>query len=144
MVYPATSSVPSLPFGMRSSGMVMFGPEHVRGIRRLVIAILSGWLISWLGVGVLIALSVAWPHNPIPRVLLVVWAVLAVVSFAIPGSSLRAIRGRGPMLILAVPFLPLARAAFAVWPHLPEAVQDFLEGDFRRRRWARLQRKQAP
>jgi hypothetical protein len=118
--------------------MAMFG-----GIYRLVIAILFGWLVSWLGVAALITLSVTWPHNPIPRVLLVVWAVLAAVSFAIPGGSLRVIRGRGPVLVLAVPFVPLARAALAVWPHLPEAVQDFLEGDFRRRRRARLQRKQA-
>jgi hypothetical protein len=123
--------------------MVMFGPEHARGIRRLVIAVLSGWLVSWLGVAALITLSVTWPHNPIPRVLLVVWAVLAAVSFAIPGVSLRAIRPRGPVLVLAVPFVPLARAALVVWPHLPKAVQDLLEGNFRRHRRARLQRKQA-
>jgi hypothetical protein len=123
--------------------MVMFGPEHGRGLRRLVIAALSGWLVSWLGVAVLITLSVAWPHNPIPRVLLAAWAVLVAVSFVIPGASLGAIRGRGPVVVLAAPFVPFARAALAVWPHLPETVQDFLEGNFRRHRWARLQRRQA-
>jgi hypothetical protein len=122
--------------------MVMFGPEGGRGIHRLMIAILFGLLVSWLGVAALITLSVTWPHNPIPLVLLVVWAVLAAVSFAIPGA-LRAILGRGPALVLVVPFVPLARAALALWPHLPKAVQDLLEGDFRRHRRARLQRKQS-
>jgi hypothetical protein len=28
----------------------MFGVEHARGIRLIVIAVLSGWLVSWLGV----------------------------------------------------------------------------------------------
>jgi hypothetical protein len=123
--------------------MAVFGPEHARSFSRLAIAILSGWLISWLGVVALITLSVALPHNLIPRVLLAAWAVLAAVSFAFPGASRRAIRGRGPVLVLAVPFVPLARAALAVWPHLPEGVQDFLEGNFRGHRRARLQRKQA-
>ena len=128
---------------MRSSDVTGLGPEQARCIGRLLIAILSGWLVSWLGIAALITLSATRPHNPIPRVLLVVWAVLAAISFAIPGASLRGIRGSGLVLILAVPFVPLARAALAVWPHLPEAVQDFLEGDLRRHRWARLQRKRA-
>lgn len=122
--------------------MVRLGPEHVRGFRRLVIVMLSGWLVSWLGVAALITLSVAWPHNLAPRVLLVAWAVLAAVSLVVPGASLGAIRGRGLVSAVAVPFLPLARVALAVWPHLPRAVRDFLEGNFRRYRWARLQQKQ--
>jgi len=109
----------------------------------LVIAILSGWLILWLGVAVLITLSFAWPHNPVPPVLLAVWAVLAAVSFAIPGAFRGKTGGGLPVLFLAVPFMPFVRAALAAWPHLPEAVRDFLEGNFRSRRRARLQRKQA-
>jgi hypothetical protein len=101
-------------------------------LRRLVIAMLSGWLVSWLGVAALITLAVAWPRNPVPRVLLVAWAVLAAVSLVVPGTSRRAIRGSGPVVALAIPFLPLARAALAVWPHLPMAVRDFLEGRARR------------
>jgi hypothetical protein len=123
--------------------MVMFGPSHARSIRRIAIAVVSGLLVSWLGVAALIALSVAWPHNPVPRVLLAVWGVLAAVSFATWGSPFKAFRGRGLVLVLAVPLLPLARAGVAVWPHLPAAVQDFLEGNFRARRRARLQRRQA-
>jgi hypothetical protein len=128
---------------MLSSGMVMLDPGGGRALRRIVIALFSGWLVSWLGVAALITLSVAWPHNPIPRVLLVAWAVLAAVSFAIPGISRWAIGGRAAVLVLAVPFVPIARAAVAVWPHLPDAVRDLLEGSFRRHRWARQQRKQA-
>ena len=117
------------------------GPVPLQGLARLVIAALFGWLVSWLGVAILITLSVARPHDPIPRVLLVVWAVLVAVSFAIPSWE---IRGQSWLvLVLAVPLVPLVRAAVAVWPHLPEAVQDLLEGNFRRHRWARLQRKQA-
>jgi hypothetical protein len=123
--------------------MVDFGPEHVRGLRRIALAILSGWLLSWLGVAALVTLSVVRPHNPIPRVLLVVWAGAVVLSLAIPNASFGAIRGKGSVLflILTIPFVPLACAASAVWPHLPETVKDLLEGNFRRRRSARLQRK---
>ena len=81
------------------------------------------------------------PRDPVPRILLGAWAVLAAVSLVIPGASLKTIRGRGPVLAAAVPFLPFARVALAVWPHLPRAVQDFLEGNFRRYRWARQQQK---
>ena len=121
--------------------MVRLGSEHVRGIRRLTIAVLSGLLVSWLGVAALITLSIAWPRDPVPRILLGAWAVLAAVSLVIPGASLKTIRGRGPVLAAAVPFLPFARVALAVWPHLPRAVQDSLEGNFRRYRWARQQQK---
>lgn len=120
-----------------------WGPEEGRSFRRLLIAVLSGWLVSWLGVGALITLSVARPHNPIPRVLLAAWAVLVAVSFAIPGISRRTLRGSRAVLVLELPFVPFARAAHAVWPHLPEAVQDFLDGSFRSRRPARLWRRQA-
>jgi hypothetical protein len=119
---------------MRSSGVVRLGPEHARAFRGLVIAMLAGWLVSWLGVAALITLSIARPHNLVPRVLLVAWAVLAAVSLVLPGASRRAIRGRGLMLAAAIPFLPLARAAVAVWPHLPGAVRDCLEGNFWRYR----------
>lgn len=138
-IFPATYGAPSV------SGdeiiMAWLGPGH--GFLRLVVAVLSGWVISWLGVAGLITLCVIWPHNPLPLLLLVVWATLVAVSLAIPGASL--IRSlRWPVLILAVPFVPFLRAAVGVWPHLPDAVRDFLEGSFRRHRWARQQRKLAP
>jgi hypothetical protein len=47
------------------------------------------------------------------------------------------------VLVLADPFVPLARAALAVWPRPPDAVPDLLEGNFRRIQWARLQRERA-
>ena len=124
--------------------MVWWGREQARSFSRLMIAILAGWLASWLGVAALAALSVALPHNPVPRVLLVVWAVLVAASLAIPGARFGAGRlsAPPPPPLLALPFLPLARAADAVWPHLPHAVQDLLEGNFRSHRWSRLQRKQ--
>jgi hypothetical protein len=123
--------------------MVWLGPQHRATLGRLALAIVSGLLLSWLGVAALITLSLAWPHNPVPRALLVVWAVLAAASFAIPGAF-RGKTGGGPLvLLLAVPFMPFALAAIAVWPHLPDAVQDFLQGNFRSHRWARQQRKQA-
>jgi hypothetical protein len=59
------------------------------------------------------------------------------------GASVGSIRARELVLVLAVPFVPLARVAVTVWPHLPDAVQDFLEGNVRGHRRARLQPKQA-
>jgi hypothetical protein len=123
--------------------MVWLSPEQGRSLRRLILALLGGWLASWLGVAALVALGVAWPHNPVPWVLLAVWAVVAAASLAIPGARFRARKTSAPMLVLAFPFLPLARAAVTVWPHLPPAVQDLLEGSFRSHRWSRLRRKQA-
>jgi uncharacterized SAM-binding protein YcdF (DUF218 family) len=109
-----------------------------RGVARLIIALLAGWLISWLGVAVLIALSVAWPHNPDPRLLLGTWAFLVVICLAITGG-----RGHGdskigwPVLVLYLAFLPFALAAIAIWPRLPKGVQAILEGNFRRHRRAK-------
>jgi hypothetical protein len=123
--------------------MVWWGREQGRSFGRLMIAAVFGWLVSWLGVAALITQSVVLPHNPVPRGLLVLWAVLAAVALTIPGFSLGAGRVRALMLVLAVPYLPLARAAVAVWPRLPHAVRDLLEGNFRNHRWIRRQRKQA-
>jgi hypothetical protein len=112
-----------------------------KGFARLIIALLAGWLISWLGVAALIALSVAWPHNPDPRLLLGAWAFLIVVCLAKTGG-----RGRGdskiswPLLFLELAFLPFALAAIAIWPRLPEGVQAILEGNFRRYRRAKRAR----
>jgi hypothetical protein len=49
--------------------MVWWGRKQARSFSRLLIAILAGRLVSWLGVAALVALSVALPHNPVPRVL---------------------------------------------------------------------------
>ena len=43
-------------------------------------------------------------HNPVPRILLAVWAALAAVSIAIPGAFRRTIWGMGPVLVLGVSF----------------------------------------
>ena len=107
-----------------------------------MIAMLSGWLVSWLGVAALITLTVAFSRNPVPWALLVAWAVLAAVSLVIPGASLGG-RIRGALLVLALPFMPFLRAAIALWPHLPPAVKDLLEGSFRSHRSTRRQSKQA-
>jgi hypothetical protein len=112
----------------------MFGPTHAKGLRRIAVAVLSGLLVSWFGVGALIVLSLAWPHNPTPRLLLMAWIVLALGSLAIPGASVRFIRRRGLLVVMAVPFVPFARAAVVVWPHLPRAVRARLEGSPPRRR----------
>ena len=47
------------------------------------------------------------------------------------------------VLVLADPFVPLARAALAVWPRLPGAVPDLPEGNFRLIQAARLQRERS-
>jgi hypothetical protein len=125
--------------------VVGWGREQGRSFTRLVITGLAGWLASWLGVLALITLSVAFPHNPVPRALLVLWAALVVVSLAVPRGRrfVGAGRRRVLVLVLTVPFIPLAWAAPVIWSHLPLAVRDLLEGNFRSHRWVRLQRKQA-
>jgi hypothetical protein len=118
-------------------------PQGGRTIRKLLIAVVTGWLVSWLGVAALITLWIAWPHNSVPRVLLVVWAIMAAVSIAIPARRSPS-RGGWLLLVLAAPFAPFGRAAMMVWPLLPKGLQVFLEGNYRaRHRWARLQRKRA-
>jgi hypothetical protein len=97
--------------------MFWLGGEEGRRLTRLMIAMLSGWLVSWLGVAALITLTVAFSRNPVPWALLVAWAVLAAVSLVIPGASLGG-RIRGALLVLALPFMPFLRAAIALWPHL--------------------------
>jgi hypothetical protein len=109
--------------------MVRLGPEHAGSVRRLAFAILCGLLVSWFGVVALIMLIVAWPRNPTPRVLLLAWAVLAAGSLLVPGARFRAIRRRVWLVVLAIPFLPLMRAALAVWPHLPGGLRDGLQGN---------------
>jgi hypothetical protein len=118
--------------------MVWLGPEHRQLVGRVVLAGLFGLLITWLGVAALITLSLDWPHDPVPRVVLAVWAVLTAVSLAIPGPFGGRIGGSPLVLVLAAPVMPFARAAIPVWPHLPEAVQDFVRGNFRSHRRARL------
>ena len=71
------------------------------------------------------------------------WLIIAIASAIADqsgGASVGSIRARELVLLLAVPFVPLARVAVTVWPHLPDAVQDFLEGNVRGHRRARLQR----
>jgi hypothetical protein len=123
--------------------MVWWGPEQGRSFRRLVLGALAGWLVSWLGLAALVTLSAALPRNPAPRVLLAVWAVLAAATLAIPPARSKVGRRSAPVLVLLLPFLPLACATVALRPHLPPALQDLLEGNFRSRRRPRLQRKQA-
>jgi hypothetical protein len=60
------------------------------------------------------------------------------VLVVIPGAFRTKICGIGPLLLLAVPFVPPARAALTVWPHLPETIQDLLECNFRSHLWARF------
>jgi hypothetical protein len=72
------------------------------------------------------------------------WLTIAIASAMADqsrGATVGSIRARELVLVLAVPFVPLARAAVTVWPHLPDAVQDFLEGNVRGHWRARLQRK---
>jgi hypothetical protein len=102
-----------------------------RAIRRLLIAAVTGWLVSWLAVGALITLSIAWPHNWVPRVLLVAWAVLAAVSLAIPGSKSSSL-DRWLLLVLAAPAAPFTRAATVVWSLLPKAFSGFPGGQLPR------------
>lgn len=119
----------------------MFGPEHGRGFGRYLIGIFACWTVAWLGVAALITLSALLPRNPVPLILLAAWAVLAACSLVIPGDSRLTIREDLAEILLALPFLPLARAMSGI-RSLPEAAEDLLEG-ISRYRLARWWRKRA-
>jgi hypothetical protein len=119
---------------------MFFMTPAARSLVRYILALLACCLVSWLGVAALVTLGIIWPHNPVPWILLAVWGVLISVVLAIPGASFR---DEPVQLIVFFAFLPFGAAAMFIWPRLPPAVQDLLQGRFRIRQQARRQRRQA-
>jgi uncharacterized membrane protein YqjE len=87
---------------------------NARALQRVFLALLAGIAVSWAGVVALMALSVLWPRNHIPQILLATWVLAAVASVAMawPQDEKQAGPSKGALLVLA-PFYPLLRAGQA-------------------------------
>jgi len=62
-----------------------------RGLSLVLLAVVAGIVVPWLAVLTLVALSILWPENQLPHVLLGVWlAVIAayLVPPLLPGRQL--------------------------------------------------------
>jgi len=94
--------------------VVWFSPQNRRTITRVALAVVAGLVVSWAGVVALVVLSVAWPANKVPHVLLVVWLSAVVCDLAWPGGWSRAGAGLG-VRILVAPLGPVVRAGAPVW-----------------------------
>lgn len=94
---------------------MMWDQSAGRSVQRMFLALLAGWLVTWGGIAALIALTVLWPHNHVPQILLAVWVLAAVASVAASWEDERKPNGRGHwFLLLVAPFHPLFRAGLAV------------------------------
>jgi hypothetical protein len=94
--------------------VVWLSPKHRRAIAQVVLAIVAGLVVSWLGMAALVVLSFAWPANQVPHVLLVVWLCAIVCDLALPGGWPRGDAGLGKRILFA-PLGPPLRVAFPVW-----------------------------
>ena len=94
--------------------MVYLGPRHRRALARVALATLAGLVVSWAGVAVLVALSIAWPANHVPLVLLLIWLGAIACTVSLPGGWPRGDVGVVTRLVFA-PMGPLVRLGFAVW-----------------------------
>lgn len=84
-----------------------------RSLRRIFLALVAGLVVSWGSVVALVTLSVLWPRNPVPRILVAVWLLAAAASVALawrPEGQAGPSKG---MLLVMAPLHPLLRAGQA-------------------------------
>ena len=94
---------------------MMWGPQQSRALGRIVLAGLSGIVVSWLGLAALVALTIIlWPGGLVPLVLLGVWLCAIVACLVWPSGRLwrdQSLR----TLILMAPLDPIARGGGWIW-----------------------------
>ena len=94
---------------------MMWGPQQSRALGRIVLAGLSGIVVSWLGLAALVALTIIlWPGGLVPLVLLGVW-VCAIVACLVWPSGRRWRDQSLRTLILMAPLDPVARGGGWIW-----------------------------
>ena len=94
---------------------MMWGPQQSRALGRVVLAGLSGIVVSWLGLAALVALTIIlWPGGLVPLVLLGVW-VCAIVACLVWPSGRRWRDQSLRTLILMAPLDPVARGGGWIW-----------------------------
>jgi apolipoprotein N-acyltransferase len=97
----------------------MLTPEQGRSIARMLLAVWGGMVVSWLGVAALVVLSILWPANQVPHVLLSVWLCAIVALQAWPGGRFRRRDVGLPLQIFCAPFDPMLLAGHRIWSALP-------------------------
>lgn len=83
-----------------------------RAVVRLLLAVWAVVVVSWLGVAALVALSILWPANQVPHVLLGLWLCMIVAQLVRPQQSFRHDDDGLPLRIL---FAPMAVLGPVVW-----------------------------
>jgi apolipoprotein N-acyltransferase len=93
----------------------MLTPQQGRSIARMLLAVWAGMVVSWLGLAALVALSMLWPANQVPHVLLGVWLCAIVALQVWPGERFRR-RDLGlPMQIFYAPLDPILLLGHRTW-----------------------------
>ena len=60
--------------------------QNARTLGRILLAVLAGIVVSWLGLAALVSLNILWPANQVLHVLLGVWLGVAAVYLGVSGG----------------------------------------------------------
>jgi hypothetical protein len=60
------------------------GRQNARAISWILLAVLAGIVAPWLGLAALVALSILWPENQVPHVLLGLWLCVTGAYLVLP------------------------------------------------------------
>jgi hypothetical protein len=80
----------------------MMNRQQVRAIARMILAAFAGIVVGWLSVAALVVLSILWPANQVPHVMLGIW--LCVIAIYL-GLSIG--RSRDSRWLLHIAYAPL-------------------------------------
>jgi hypothetical protein len=86
-----------------------------RSLSRILLAFSAAVIASWLGLAALVALSILWPANQVPHVLLGAWLSAIVAQQVWPGGRFRNRGLRLPAQILLAPPGPMFHAGHRIW-----------------------------
>jgi hypothetical protein len=86
-----------------------------RSLSRILLAFWAGMIASWLGVAALVALSILWPANQVPHVLLGLWACAVAAQQVWPGGRFRNRDLSLPIQILFAPLGPMLQVGHRIW-----------------------------
>jgi hypothetical protein len=60
------------------------GRQNSRAMSWTLLVVLAGIVVPWLGLAALVALSILWPANQIPHVLLAIWLCVTTAYLVLP------------------------------------------------------------
>jgi hypothetical protein len=58
--------------------------QNAGAISWILLAVLAGIVVPWLGLATLVALSILWPANQVPHVLLGLWLCVTTAYLVMP------------------------------------------------------------